>query len=556
MWYPGIEDDSLHSLIFRQLDKYKELKNRKSTSFASIQDIRQRRNLRLTIRSPSPQAIPGSMAGNGRRSSRFPSTPPPSIFLEPHAPLYTTTPEAPQRSTNNPTTAAASAGTRAPPLPPTTIRPHEAQRQGAAPSEPHILVDDFPEIYGAQEGWVPLASRLSARPSPTPATSRGSSRYTSASPSIRQVTTSLEGLTLPAYVSPNTQMQITSRQQVVQARQRESVRKPREKRNSDKPSDTRQPVSSKPEASAISSAYIGRPSSLNPAASTTYRGHTGLQYSRPHQTATHLAPPNPASGRVRQFFREDSRAEQPTSRRSRPDVDYRHLYDAAAPPHLQPPPASYHTAAPRVPRASGISSRQPLILVGPETVQADRDAYAIRSLLQGPEAVAERDQRAAELTQAVARSGVAAPPPVIGPVAHRSDEELDSDERDRVVRGRLRDRHDAHRRPQLAEEQGRQNDDNERETMRSYKELRPKDPPHTGETYSRAPLPERRGPMARRRRHSPREYSPPVSDGETDNDERNRRPKRQQEYDDGTRSRRTRDETERQSKSKRGRSKK
>jgi len=518
------------------------------------------------------------MAGNGRRSSRFPSTPPPSIFCEPYAPLYTTTPEPPQRSGHNSPTTAGPAGARAPPLPPTTLRPHEVQRQRAAPSEPYLLRDDFPEVYGAQEGWAPLPSRSSARPSPTPAASTGTPRHTSASPSIRQVTSALERLTLPAYVSPNTQMPETSHRQVVIARQGESVRKPREKRESDKPPDTRRPTSSKPEASTTSSAYIGRPTSSKPEASTTSRAYPGPQFLRPHQTATPLAPPNPTIGRVRHSSLEDSREGEPTSRTSRPHIDYRPLYNAAAPPLLQPPPASYNTAAPRAPRASGVSTLPPVFQVAPETVPVDlqselnQNAYADWLRLQGPGALIERDRRAAELAQAVARSGVAASQPVspsshVEPVAHRSDEELDSDERDRAVVERLRDRHeerlrDRHDRHEaygpvtLAEEKKLRHNEKEKERKRSHKKQTAENPSHTGETYARAPLPEPRGPTARRRRHSPREYSPQISDGETDNDERNRRPRRQQEHDDGTRSRRARDETERQSKSKRGRSKK
>jgi len=500
------------------------------------------------------------MAGNGRRSSRFPSTPPPSIFCEPYTPLYTTTPEPPQRSSHNPTTAAASAGARAPPLPPTTIRPHEVQRQQAAQSEPHLLRDDFPEVYGAHEGWAPLPLRSSARPSPTPATSRGAPRLTSASPSIRQVTSSLERLTLPAYVSPNTQMPETSHQPVVIARPRESVRNPREKRKSDKPSDTRRPTSSKPEAS------------------TTSRAYTGPQYVRPHQTATPLAPPNPTIGHVRHSSREDSREGEPTSRTSSPYIDYRPLYNAAAPPHLQAPPASYNTAAPRAPRASGVSTLPPVFQVAPETVpvglqsELNRNAYADWLRLQGPGALIERDRRAAELAQAVAKRDVAASQPVspsyhVEPVAHRSDEELDSDERDRAVRERLRDRHeerlrDRHDRHEaygpvtLAEEKRLRHNEKEKERKRSHKKRTVENPSHTGNTYDRAPLPEPRDPTVRRRRRSPREYSPQISDGETENDERNMRPRRQQEHDDGTRSRRGRDETKRQSKSKRSRSKK
>jgi len=517
------------------------------------------------------------MAGNGRQSSRFPSTPPPSIFCEPYAPLYTTTPEPPQRSGHNPPTAAGPAGARAPPLPPTTLRPHEVQRQRAAPSEPYLLRDDFPEVYGAQEGWAPLPSRSSARPSPTPAASTGTPRHTSASPSIRQVTSALERLTLPAYVSPNTQMPETSHRQVVIARQGESVRKPRETRKSDKLPDTRRPTSSKPEASTTSSAYIGRPTSSKPEASTTSRAYTG-PFLRPHQTATALAPPNPTIGRVLHSSQEDSREGEPTSWTSRPHIDYRPLYNAAAPPHLQPPPASYNTAAPRAPRASGVSTLPPVFQDAPETVPVDlqselnQNAYAGWLRLQGPGALVERDRRAAELAQAVARSGAAASQPVSPsshgePVAHRSDEELDSDERDRAVRQRLRDRHeqrlrDSHDRHEaygpvtLAEAKRLRYNEKVKERRRSHKNRTAESPSHTGETYGRAPLPEPRGPTPRRRRHSPREYSPQISDGETDNDERNRRPRRQQEHDNGTRSQRARDETERQSKSKRGKSKK
>lgn len=212
-------------------------------------------------------------------------------------------------------------------------------------------------------------------------------------------------------------------------------------------------------------------------------------------------------------------------------------------------------------------SLQRVSQVVPERVQADlqsdlnRNAYEDWLRRQGPGAVADRDRRAAELAQAVARSGVAASQPgrpshLAESMAHPSDEELNSDEKDKSVRERLEYRHNTYGNVDSTKEDRPQDDEKEEERQRPRRNRRHRRPSHTGETYTRTPPTEPRGPTVRRRRHSPREYSPAISDGETDNDERNRRPRRQQEYDDGTRSRRARDETERQPKSKRGRSKK
>lgn len=492
------------------------------------------------------------MARNARRSYRFPSTPPAAIFAQPSSPAdSTTTNEAPQRGDYSPPCSAAATRAPAPPIYSTTTRPQDLTLQRGPSPEQQYLRNDFPGTYRAEEGSAPSSSSSSSRPAFAPAESPGAPRRTAGiAPAastqttrrtvdptpISQVTSSLAQLTIPAYAPPGPQRHEDSREVASSAPRTTDT-----PQYSDfygrrvfpeifgPPNDPRYFVGGSSAAFTTSTQAPNPKSSAHQAVPPSGRRPTTRSSARPTAPAVHVPHVEAPSTGGNNSRHESVTVEldlglsrtayESWLRPQDPDVVAQRKQEAARLAQRVGDSGAAVPLAERQPSSRYYRQVDPPKGVNPKEYESwvnQQPSWSTRADEQtvSPNGASQDSRRAGTTGRQppLPRQGVTSP--LVESSIHPSDDELDSDERDELVRQRREQAHNAVSSVQAAGQID--------SAIRAFRRVnfpprpRPDSPSDTGgRLVGRNSSSRARGPTIRRRRHAPNQSSTLSGHGHT-----------------------------------------